>query len=220
MSNAAKSDCTPVHRTKIPALLAVAALTLAGCSSDAGSLQPGNSGSDKLANFLAFNTTSPPPIVQKVEEIKVDCPTVEVQDGTAAARYYAGARTSDRVRYQFSVIDVARECNVSNGKIFIKVGVAGRALLGPAGSAGTFSAPVRIAIRKDSTQGGATLVSKTYTASATLQSDGSDAAFSVVSEALEVPFIREAADQDYTILVGFDTGAKVSTSVRHKRRRA
>lgn len=202
------------------ALVAVAGLSLAGCSSDTGSLQPGNSASDKLANLLAFNTTNPPPVEQRAEVIKVDCPTVEVQDGTAAARYYAGARTNDRVRYQFSVNDVARECTVANGKISIKVGVAGRALLGPAGSPGSYSAPVRIAIRKDSTVGGGgALVSKVYTASATLTADGSDSAFSVVSEPFEVPFLREQADQDYTILVGFDTGAKVATSVRHKRRR-
>ena len=202
------------------AFIALAGLSLAGCSSDIGSMQPGNSGSDKLANFLAFNTTTPPKIEQRAEAVKVDCPTVEVQDGTAAARYYAGAPTNDHVRYQFSVNDVARECSVQNGKIIIKVGVAGRALLGPAGSPGSYSAPVRIAIRKDSTgASGTALVSKVYTATATLTSDGSDAAFSVVSDPIEVPFLREQADQDYTVLVGFDTGARAAPSVRHKRRR-
>lgn len=193
-------------------------LTLAGCSSDPGSMQPGGgSASDKLANMLAFGTPNPPPIAPAAPDaIKVDCPTVEVQDGTAAARYYAGGKTSENVRYQFSLVDVARECNVSAGKIFIKVGVAGRGLLGPAGSPGSFSAPVRIAIRQDSA-GGKILLSKVYTASATL-SAADDAPFSLVSDPIDVPFIREQADQDYTILVGFDTGARQAKSVRHKRK--
>jgi hypothetical protein len=194
------------------------ALLLAGCASDPGSLQPGNSASDKLANLLAFNTANPPPVVATKEIVKVDCPTIEVQDGTAAARYYAGAASNENVRYQFSLGDVARECSVENNKIFIKVGVSGRALLGPVGSPGTYSAPVRIAIRQETD--GKPIVSKLYKATAVITSgEAGEATFSFVSDALEVPMLREQADQDYTILVGFDTGAKSDAPVKKRRRK-
>ena len=197
------------------------ALLLAGCASDPGSLQPGGSSiSDKMANLLAFNTTTPPPItapVAKAEIVKVDCPTIEIQDGTASARFYAGGTTNANVRHQFAIGTVARECTVSDNKIFIKVGVSGRAVLGPVGVAGTFSVPVRVAIRKESD--GKPVVSKTYTASATIVTGEDDSGdFSFVTDPLVVPMLREQADQDYTILVGFDTAGKVAASPKKVKR--
>eukprot|EP01037_Dinobryon_pediforme_P009608 gene9608-9685_t len=195
------------------------ALLLAGCASDPGSFQPGNSSvTDKMANLLAFNTTSPPPIAPAAKEIvKVDCPTIEIQDGTAAARYYAGAATNENVRYQFSLGNIARECTVVDNKILIKVGVSGRAILGPAGTAGTFSAPVRVAIRQESD--GKAVVSKLYTATATVTSvDAGSGEFSLVTEPMAVPMLREQADQDYTVLVGFDMAGKAA-AVPHRKPR-
>eukprot|EP01037_Dinobryon_pediforme_P008977 gene8977-9057_t len=193
------------------------ALLLAGCASDPGSFQPGNTSmSDKVANLLAFNTTNPPPIAPATKEvIKVDCPTIEIQDGTAAARFYAGAPTNENVRYQFTLGDIARECTVVDNKILIKVGVSGRAILGPAGAVGTFSAPVRVAIRQESD--GKPIVSKLYTATASVSStEAGSGDFSLVTEPMAVPMLREQADQDYTILVGFDTAGKAG-AVPHKK---
>lgn len=202
-----------------PASLGALTLLLAGCASDPGSLQPGNSSaSDKLANLLAFNTTSPPPIAAPQKEVvELDCPTIEVQDGTAAARYYAGGKANGSVRYQFSLGDLARECVVENNQIIIKVGVAGRALLGPAGTPGSYSAPVRIAIRKESD--GKPVVSKLFKATANIAStDAGEQAFSLVAEGFTLPYTRRQADQDYTILVGFDVGGKMEAPIKKKRR--
>ena len=186
------------------------AILLAGCASGSGTSQPGNASiSDKMANLLAFNTTTPPAIVAqpKKEVVNVDCPTIEIQDGTASARYFAGGTSNENVRYQFAIGTVARECSVVDNKILIKVGVSGRALLGPAGSAGTYSAPVRVAIREESD--GKPIVSKLYTATATITSGDDDSgSFSFVTEPFSVPMLREQADQDYTILVGFDMAGK------------
>ena len=80
----------------------------------------------------------------------LQCPTVEVLDGTASSRVYAGAdQSNSNVKYQFSIGDVVRECSHVGDQLVLKVGVEGRVLIGPAGTPGTFAAPVRIAVRRD-----------------------------------------------------------------------
>ena len=81
----------------------------------------------------------------------VDCPQIEVQDGTSAVRVYAGADQSNaNLRYQFSLDNAARECQLADGQLNIKVGVAGRVLVGPAGAPSSFTVPVRVVIRRES----------------------------------------------------------------------
>ena len=45
--------------------------------------------------------------------------------------------------------EIARECRVAGNQLIIKIGVEGRVLLGPAGSPGTFTVPVTIAVRDE-----------------------------------------------------------------------
>ena len=146
---------------------------------------------------------------------EVSCPQVEVQDGTSAMR--VGGDTNQAVRYQFDIFETARECRVEGGQFAIKVGVAGRLLIGPAGSAGAYTAPLRVVVRDDRT--GKPTVSKLYKieASAT-PSTNLQAPFQFVSEPLMLPYEHKWADEDYTILVGFDTGhAPVEKRTRKKR---
>src|SRR5947209_1529039 len=91
-------------------------------------------------------------------EQTLDCPEVQVPSGESSLR--VGGEGSTSVRHQFSVGDVARECAVVGNQLTIKVGVKGRLLIGPAGSAGSYSAPLRIGIRK--TLGEQVLVSKVF----------------------------------------------------------
>jgi hypothetical protein len=146
---------------------------------------------------------------------EVTCPDVEVQDGTSAMR--VGGDTNAQVRYQFDIFNTARECRVEGAQFAIKVGVAGRLLIGPAGSAGAYSAPLRIVVRDDHTQ--KPVLSKLYkieadaTAATNLQ-----APFQFVSEPLMLPYVHRWADEDYTVLVGFDTGhTPVEKPARKKR---
>lgn len=146
---------------------------------------------------------------------EIDCPQIEVQDGTSAMR--VGGDANQAVRYQFDIFETARECRVQGGQFAIKVGVAGRLLIGPAGSAGSYSAPLRVVVRDDRT--GKPTVSKLYKieASAT-PATNLQAPFQFVSEPLMLPYEHKWADEDYTILVGFDTGhAPVEKHARKKR---
>jgi hypothetical protein len=205
-----KRTMAPGARAMSTTLLA---LTLAGCSGGSGGFDP--------ASLVAFNRSSAPAVPNKpdVDHPEVYCPFVQVLDGASSMRV---GGEGESVRYQYSLGDLARECNVVNGKIQIKVGIQGKVLLGPAGAPGTFSVPVRIAVRKDSDNTAA--ASKLYRVSASVPAGDTFGTFSLVSDILEIPYTRPEADQDYTIVVGFDSKGTDSGAPakprRHRRRGA
>lgn len=179
-------------------------IVMALLSACGGSQTSGGSGST-IVNLLAFNSASAPPLTASSTPSEVlQCPTIEVLDGTASSRVYAGAdQSNSAVKYQFSIGDVARECSHVGDQLVMKIGVAGRALIGPAGTPGTFSAPVRIAIRRDKDE--KAVETKLYQIPVAIPAGDGQAPFSLVADAVSVPFTRANADDDYTILVGFDT---------------
>lgn len=190
----------------------VLALLLAACGAS-------NSG-DVLGNLLAFNSVGAPPSPAAPKTVAlVDCPVVNVDDANATVRVYAGADQSNQdVRYQYDIGQVARQCEVENGQIAIKVGVEGRVLIGPQGSAGSFVAPVRIAITRDSDN--QTLADKVYPTAVTVQPGVGETVFDTVSEPFLVPYTGEHADQVYSITVGFaQAGAAKKPVARARRRR-
>jgi hypothetical protein len=185
-------------------------LTLGGCAA-ADSLTSSAGGvSSAFGNLLAFHTTTPgaaPAAAGGAPEQPMQCPSIQVLDGTAAYRTYAGTdQSNETVRYQFSMGDVARDCTHSGKEVLLKVGVSGRVLLGPAGSPGAFTVPVRIAVRHDAD--GKAVAAKFYQAPATIAAGEDSTTFQVVSDPIAVPFVSANADDDYTILVGFDATAK------------
>jgi hypothetical protein len=191
---------------RIIAILAVAGL-LGGCS------HTGSSADNTIGNLLAFNTTNPAAAPARAADVtQIDCPEIEVLGGAAALRI--GGQENATVRYQYSMGQVARECAVDNGQIDIKVGVEGRVLLGPAGGPGSFQVPVRIAIRREADQTAA--VSKAYRIPATIAPGESQTQFSMVSDVMQVPYLRPRADDDYTIVVGFDEKADAPQPKRKK----
>ncbi len=193
--------------------LCCAGLALGGCAAT-DRLIPSTGGvSSAFGNLLAFNTTSPAPAAAAgaPPERPLQCPTVEVLDGTASYRTYAGTeQTNEAVRYQFSMGEVARDCTHGGKDVLLKVGVEGRVLLGPAGSPGSFTVPVRIAVRRDGD--GKAVATKLYDAPATIAAGEDATSFQIVSDPIAVPFVSSNADDDYTILVGFDAAPKASTA--------
>jgi hypothetical protein len=204
---------------------AIVAVFCAACST-IQSITPSPSA---LTNLVSFNSTSQTDnqnpgspngasaekAYAAVEAQELDCPQVEVQDGTAAMR--VGGEDNQSVRYQFDITQTARECKVEGSQFAIKVGVAGRLLIGPAGAAGTYSSSVRIVVRNDATS--KPVVSKLYKVEATADAAGGmQSAFQVVSEPLMLPYEHKWADQDYTVLVGFDTG-KPGAEDKHARKK-
>ena len=189
--------------------LCCAGLALAGCAATDNLIPSAGRVGSAFGNLLAFNTTTPgpAPVANGAAERPLQCPTIEVLDGTASYRTYAGAtQTNHAVRYQFSMGEVARECTHSGKEVLLKVGVEGRVLLGPAGSPGAFTVPVRIAVRHDGD--GKAVATKLYQVPATIAAGEDATTFQIVSDPIAVPFVTADADEDYTILVGFDATGK------------
>ena len=202
------------------AIWCAAGLVLSGCAATEKLIPSSDSVSATFGNLLAFNTTHPGPVPSAAHpsDEPLRCPALEVLDGTSSYRTYAGADQSNgNVRYQFSMGDVARDCTRSGSDILMKVGVEGRVLLGPAGSPGSFTVPVRIAIRRDSDQKPA--VAKLYQVPATIAAGETAGSFTLVTDPVAVPFVSVHADDDYTILVGFDSATKPAAEAAARGRR-
>jgi hypothetical protein len=194
----------PIHIAK-SILAAPVVLGLAGCGGHLGTFDTPEAGGSKLANLLGFKNNDAP-AAPGVEVRHIFCPQVIVLEGTAASQAYAGTPPSSaNLRYQYALDDTARECTLDGDQLAIKIGVAGKVLLGPAGSPGSFSVPVRMAVLRE--HDNQPIVSKLYRAAVTVAAGETRADFTVVSEPLRVPFIQDHAEDDYTIKVGIDEGA-------------
>lgn len=170
-------------------LAGASALLLSACSSGAGS---------SIGNLIAFNsTTAPEPVdMRKIQNLKVECPIVDVAEGGAAMQVGSGAG----LRHQFALGDLSRECTVVNGQIQIRVGVSGRVLAGPAGGPGHFTVPVRVGVKSETSD--KIVVSKVYNVQASIPPGSANGTFAFVADPLTVPYTREEANEDYTIVVG------------------
>lgn len=183
---------------------AACALLLGGC----------NSTGSTIGNLIAFNSpTAPEPTSMVRRTDKVECPLIDVPEGTSNIRIGAG----ESLRHQYSLGDMSRECTVANGQIGIRVGVTGRVLAGPAGGAGSFSVPVRVGIRRESDQ--KVITSKTYRVAASIPAGGSQADFSVISDPLYIPYTREEANEDFMVIVGFDRAGGAGAEAKPRRAR-
>ena len=194
------------------------ALGACGGGRGAGSFDAQESTTSKFTSLFGFNRSPPPPNTTSGPDMKISCPEIVVLEGTAAQRVYSGAaQDNDTLRYQYSLGDVGRECARQGDQFSLKVGVAGRVLLGPVGAPGNFNVPIRIAVVRERDQ--QPVVSKLYHVAATVAPGQTLADFSVVSEPFLVPFTKEHEEDDYTIKVGIDTGPGTAKKPTHVRRR-
>jgi hypothetical protein len=198
-------------------LVLIAVLGVAACAGTPGSFDDPDSGGSTLGNLMTMvQMKKPAPSLVPAE--RVVCPDIIILDGTADDRVFGkGDQTNANLRYQFSLNDVARDCKVEGDKISLKIGAAGKILLGPVGAPGSFTAPVRIAVVRESDQ--EPIVSKLYGVPVTIPAGRSEAPFTLVSDQLEIPYTHANAQHDYTIKVGFDA-AGTAKAGREKRTRS
>jgi hypothetical protein len=153
------------------------------------------------------------PKVLPVASVDINCPDVEIADNGAALR--VGGPDNPSVRYQFNIGDTARECDPAGpGQAALKIGVAGEVVIGPAGAAGTFNAPLKITVAR---QGNDTPVfSQTFRVEAT--TDGVAAGkFRLVTDPINLPMPTLQLADLYTITVGFEGGTGGPSPTHHKR---
>lgn len=155
-------------------------VVLSGCNSTSS-----EGAGSTLRNLVMFGGTTVPPAAASVG-LEAYCPPVGVIDGGAALQAYAG-RTGDpnSLRNQISLSNFARECmGRPDGSTIVKVGVEGRALLGPgAAGGGRFEAPVRVVIKR----GDRVIATRFRRVPVTIASGETQGSFVVVEENLVVP---------------------------------
>jgi hypothetical protein len=192
------------------AALAAGLLSLALC------IEPASAEgiSDTLRNLLRYGSTTEPPAAPQAGIEVADCPRVDVTEGGSALRTYTGGRTGspDALRSQLTISNVARECiGQPDGSIAVKVGVEGRALIGPAGSAGRFDVPVRVVVKR----GDQVFANRLRRIPVTVPPGEANGSFVTVEDGIVVP----PGIADFDIEVGLaGAGEKPAKNQRGRRR--
>jgi hypothetical protein len=193
-------------------------LGLAGCGSSSSSSSGEPSTMQKFGNVLMFQSTTVPqaPVrtqgeVQAArfdEENSLVCPEVIIADGGAAMRAQTGP-DSGSLRHQVSILNVARECTpTGNGGFNLKVGVEGRVLLGPAGTAGNYGATLVTTV----TRGTTTVARRTARVGGTIAAGQGGTDFSYVEQGIAVPPGRG----DVEVIVDLTPGAAAPARTRRR----
>lgn len=200
-SVAARLSARPL-RMGVSLLALFGALGLAACGPQPGAFDVEDTTQSKLANLEALVQFKKPPTQAEPTE-HVLCPDISILDGTAEDRVYGkGDQTNANLRYQFSINDVARDCSVQNGEMSLKVGVAGKVLLGPVGAPGSFMAPVRIAVIRRAND--EPVASKLYQVPVAVAPGSTEGPFTLVADELAIPYSYANAQHDFEIKLGFD----------------
>jgi hypothetical protein len=133
------------------------------------------------------------------------CPPIQVRAGTSTLEVYERGheREQQYVRYLASISQTARECSMVGDTLTVKVGVAGRVVAGPKGSAGSITLPVRVAVAK---QFGGTgpIYTQLYKIPVTLSPPHFGANYNQVFEQIVVQ--APPQERNLIIFVGFDEG--------------
>jgi hypothetical protein len=142
-----------------------------------------------------------------------NCPTAEIFEGGAAMRGRNSGGSATGVDFQVSLSDVARECRFEGGTMAMRVGVRGRVILGTEGRAGTYTVPLRIAVKR---LGGDTVYSNLVRLSVNTGNGIGGAAFQHVEENISLPQGPDGIDV-YEVLVGVDPSGNATSPKRKKR---
>ncbi|MPZ38575.1 MAG: hypothetical protein GEU95_10990 [Rhizobiales bacterium] len=190
---------------RFAALLGAGAI-VAGCSSGGslpsitGSLPTWFARPSPAAQAQASGGPAAPASNVSLED---DCPSVAIRTG--AGTFAVGAKQQDPtpndLRYQLTFLEMARQCFVDAGTVRMRVGVQGRAVLGPAGSPSQVSAPIRYAVVQEGVQP-KTIVTKFRRVPVAL--DSNSTVFTDIEEDLSFPMPPPADLQKYVVYVGFD----------------
>jgi len=175
---------------------------LAGCSSSVlPSSMTSMFGSSTPARNANASTTGAATLPANFE-----CPDVTVRQGAATLTSSANPAepSATNLRYQVTIGTTARECRLeANNMVAIKVGMEGRVILGPEGSAGTIDVPIRYAVVEEGIDP-KMIVTKLERVSVTVPENDSNVLFRHVTEGLMFPMPRGGAIDSYVVYIGFD----------------
>ncbi len=149
------------------------------------------------------NATATAPLVLPND---FDCPQVLIRAGagTLTSNANPADETATSLRYQVGLNTTARECRLAAPNVLsIKVGIQGRAVLGPQGQPGTIDVPIRYAVVYDGVPA-RTITTKLERVQVTMSENDSNVLFSHVVEGLEFPMPKPSEIESYVVYIGFD----------------
>jgi hypothetical protein len=212
-------ETTSVMRVPVSALRSALTggllLALAGCGGGLGGLTGGDERPRTAAtgggvlDIFGFRGAQAPQAPQAaldpLEDRELTCPPLELLDGGAALRVGQPGSAS-QVSHQISINEIARECRTEGGTtVAIRVGVAGRVLIGPLGKPGTFTVPLRLTVRTGNNPTTYRTVSSRFVRVAvTVPPNETAAEYVHVEAGISVPIGARDPGEEYTIVVGLD----------------
>lgn len=189
------------------AAAAAALAGLAGCMSSSAPQSGGGGMGDTLRNLMRYGSSAEPPVAEDGDVEARDCPGVTVAEGRSAIR--AGGEGA-AIRSQVVIANLAREClQRPDGTIVVKVGVEGRALLGPGGASGRFDVPVSFTLKR----GDKVLSSRTRRTAVTVPPGQAQTTFIIVERDLLVP----PGTGEFDIEVGLGGGVAAERPAQRRR---
>ncbi|MFG1346077.1 hypothetical protein V5F59_14375 [Xanthobacter autotrophicus DSM 431] len=196
-------------RSRALFLSAALALGLAGCASgenldgafgaqDTGvASRPGTTS----AGVVNSATTGALTVGAGPEAVTYDCPPVTVRTG--AGSWQVTDKPGGTLRYQGTIGRLARECSISGGTMFVKVGIEGRVLTGEKGTPGAVKVPIRVAVVQEGPTP-RTVTTKFFFVQVNVPADPGHAAFTAVEDQISFPLLKPAEMERFVIYVGFD----------------
>lgn len=212
------AEFEPIVRRGAATLAALLLASLAaGCSSDRifGSEQSSASASagqsspstmSQLRDIILRKPPEPSPAEKQAAVANIAesiCPPVDVRAGASTLTVPPGSSDALALRYQGSIGELARECNVSGGVMRMKVGIEGRVLVGPAGGPGQLDVPLRYAVVKEGPEP-KTVVSKFSKIQIAIPEGRSNVLFTHVDSDIAFPMPPGLDIEAYVVYVGFD----------------
>lgn len=133
------------------------------------------------------------------------CPGFRVWPRDKMLTIYEIGRVGDglAIRHRGEITKTARECQLSPGKVSIKYGFAGRVLLGPRGTAGNITLPLKIHVT-DHTRN--IITTEPLKLAVSVPPDRPVGYFSTVRE-ISFKLQTGARPGDYTVFIAFDRSA-------------
>lgn len=132
------------------------------------------------------------------------CPNIMVQPGTAAFIQYERGKEGDptAVRYQANFNQFARECVDLGAEVGVRIGIAGRALVGPKGVPGQkMDVPVRFVVIDENQK---VVISRVTRLQVTIPPNQTGITFTHVEDIGSLPFPGNVFRR-WNFRVGFDT---------------
>jgi len=193
---AAYSNSTIFNGFAIGALLFLAGCTTSGENGVLSSaVQPADQNNPE-------NPTQRTALANTRNELTDYCPRTVLREGTGSYRLYkkrASRETTEGLRYQATILKVARDCQYEQGQLNMQIGVSGRVINGPSGESGSFKMPLRVAVRV----GEELVYSKLHQLDGNIPSGTNNNSFTFVDNQVSIP---APTSRNVRIFVGFDEG--------------